>query len=138
MKSLKTMLLVFLTFIASPGSIFGYAVDINMALRTEERVITDHPSLPQSPRGGGLRNKKGESEVEKSGLIIFGLPPPTRFPTRQGVNFQGFVWSPGAPRKPQRDSSEISLTEQKCCSGCFRRILLIVRLTVVPSLNMGN
>lgn len=125
-----------MTFTASRGSIFGYAADINMALGTEERVITEHPSL--SPRGGGLRNKKGGPEVEKSGLIIFGLPPPTRFPTRQGVNFQGFVWSPGAPRKPQRDSSEISLTEQKCCSGCFRRILLIARLTVVLALNMRN
>lgn len=108
-----------------------------MALGTEGRVTTEHPSL--SPRGGGLRNKKGGPEVEKSGLIIFGPPPPpTRFPTRQGVNFQGFVWSPGAPRKPQRDSSEISLTEQKCCSGCFRGVLLIARLTVVLALNMRN
>lgn len=118
-KNLRTMLLVFMTFIASCGSIFGYAVDINMALRTEERVITEHPSLPQSLRGCGLRNKKGGPRVEKSGLIIFGLPPPTKFPTRRGVNFQGFVCSPGAPRKPQRDSSEISLTDQKCCSGGF-------------------
>lgn len=132
------MLLVFMPFIASRGSIFGYAVDINMALRTEERVITEHPSLPQSPRGGGLRTKKGGAELEESGLIIFGSPPPTRFPTRQGVNFQGFVWSPGAPRKPQRDRSEIRLTERKCCSGCFRRVLLIAYLTVVLVLNVRN
>lgn len=64
-----------MTFIASRGSVFGYAVDINMALGTEGRVTTEHPSL--SPRGGGLRNKKGGPEVEKSGLIIFGPPPPS-------------------------------------------------------------
>lgn len=125
------MLLVFMTFIASRGSIFGYAVDINMGNNTTS--ITASVSAGRRIK----KQKKGGPEVEKSGLIIFGLPPPTRFPTRQGVNFQGFVWSPGAPRKPQRDGSELSLTEQKCCSGCFRCILLIARLTVVLA-NMGN
>lgn len=70
-------------------------------------------------------------------VLSFPAAPPTRFPTPQGVNFHGSVRSPHA-RQRNWDCSEISQTDQQCCSGCFRRILSIAHLTTVLVVNIGN
>lgn len=56
---------------------------------------------------GSKNRKKWVQEAEKSGLITFGCLS-TRFPTPQGVNFQGFVRSP----VPSKEASARLLRDQ--------------------------